>query len=98
MAHWNSETHDSFASEHVARLFQHSLSAFRGQALPPGLGSEAPANLNARSEVRVKGRNIQSNKTCEDVVAPQFGGKNAKAVLPKMRFDFVDQRIPLRRR
>src|SRR4029453_10694167 len=62
---------------------------------PPEFHGETPAHFHARREVRLEGRNRETNEPDERDLAANLDGPQPEAVLLEMRLDSSDHHIAL---
>jgi len=91
----NRECDDFRQLQFVEPELQNGLRAFRGQAMSPGFRGQTPADLDARSERRLKGCVDHSDEADELGGVAQFCGEEGEAVLCLMGLNAINEGIGL---
>lgn len=90
------ERHNFIERKVLKGMLDDGQSAFRGKTLPPDITRETPADLHARSEVRMERWRVKPNVPDESAIAgivAKFGGVQAKTFRAKMFLDAIDHRV-----
>lgn len=84
--------------QRLESMMQHSARRLGCQALSPVFGRQAPSDLHAWCEVRVKRRYREPGESDEFLRLAQFGRKKRESAYREMLFTFIRQLIALRSR
>lgn len=89
----NGERHQTLQPQPFKGETNHLARPLRSQAFSPIGRSDPPPNLDAGSEVRLKGGHVQTDKTDQRMLGLVFCREESKSPVVEMTFNAVDQLV-----